>query len=60
MTTVLSPLLLSLALAGGVPRPGDEAPDFRATALGGRETFVLSKAIAKAKRPIVLVFGSIT
>ena len=59
MNALVLTCLLTI-LAGGAPKAGDKAPDFRATALGDKARFELSKAIEKEKRPIVLVFGSMS
>ena len=51
--------------ADNAPKVGDDAPDFKAKKIGGKkkekEEFVeLKKLIKKEKKPVVLIFGSIT
>lgn len=61
LTVAVALLVPQAAERPAGPAAGEKAPDFRATALGGRgEVFELGKAIEKGKRPIVLVFGSST
>ena len=44
-------------VAGGGPRVGDLAPDFKLTSIAGEE---LDLASFRGKKPVVLIFGSFT
>ena len=72
MKTLVNALILTLALSTAVlaqgrrrgndnaPKVGQAAPDFRAKRIGKSDYVELGKAIRKAKKPVVLIFGSIT
>ncbi len=72
MTVIATMLLLAFALTllaqprrprarkDNAPKVGDVAPDFTAKFVGKDKTFELKKAVEKAKKPIVFLFGSYT
>ena len=72
MKTLASALVLTMALSStalaqgrqrgrdNAPKVGQAAPDFKAKRIGKSDYVELSKAVRKAKKPVVLIFGSIT
>ena len=72
MKTLVSALILTLALSStalaqgrrrgndNAPKVGQVAPDFKAKRIGKSDYVELGKVVRKAKKPVVLIFGSIT
>ena len=72
MRKLTSALVLTLALTStalaqnrrrgldNAPKVGQPAPDFKAKKVGKTDFVELGKAVKKGKKPVVLIFGSIT
>ncbi len=61
LLSILALLLLQAQAArDAAPKVGDEAPNFKAKVIGKEETVDLAAVVKEAKKPAVLIFGSIT
>ena len=58
--SAMAAFLALLLPQGAGPDVGSEAPNFIASAQGGKEKVELKKVVEKEKKPVVLVFGSKT